>query len=55
MRINDSEDFKELVIIKGKNKTNEIENFMFDPLNKRISIKFFISKKLIHMHQTRLK
>ena len=45
MRINDNENFKELVIIKGKNKTNEIENIMFDSLNKRIDIKFFNSEK----------
>lgn len=46
MRINDMEDFKEFIIIKGKNKTDEIENFVSDPSNRCIHIKFFNSEKV---------
>lgn len=49
MKTNDREDFKEVIIVKGKNKTDEIESFVVDSVNECIHIKFSIQKKSIIM------
>lgn len=55
MKIKDEMDFKEFIILKGKNKTGEIESYQFNPANNHIDIKFYNTEQIYSYSENSVK